>query len=282
MKLSFAKPKRVVAGLCPPVDADADAGEPEAKRAKGAAASPPAAPLDPAAAAQIERTASFTAELGVGGNRFEERTRQSTRKDPLFAFLHDVESPEHAYYQSRVVALRAAREGAASAAPAAPVASAPPPASDTLQRDTLQELQLWERRAALEAAQRRPQFAERPPEADVLPPPPPLAPLVPLPPPPPLPMPTADGSLPEHNRGHKMLKALGWSEGSGLGLSGDGRTVPVGVDSVAQNAGQRPALGLGASDADPFAEFRKRESASHKEAARSWAGRDWREGWEPR
>ncbi|KAF8580700.1 hypothetical protein K439DRAFT_289082 [Ramaria rubella] len=61
----------------------------------------------------------------------------------------------------------------------------------------------------------------------------------PLPPPPP-PPPIHPGKD-EHNIGNKLLKKMGWAEGSGLGTDGDGRVDPIATAIYAQG------VGLGAS-----------------------------------
>ncbi|KAH7930906.1 hypothetical protein BV22DRAFT_1078286 [Leucogyrophana mollusca] len=62
--------------------------------------------------------------------------------------------------------------------------------------------------------------------------------------PPPLPSPPAPPVIPaqdESNVGNKLLKMMGWKEGSGLGSSGDGRVDPIQTAIYAQG------VGLGAS-----------------------------------
>ncbi|KAG8695919.1 hypothetical protein FRC09_008855 [Ceratobasidium sp. 395] len=70
------------------------------------------------------------------------------------------------------------------------------------------------------------------------------APAAPLPPPPPL-VPGKD----ENNVGNKLLKKMGWSEGAGLGTSGEGRVDPV------QTALYEQGVGLGASKAKEVTNF---------------------------
>ena len=76
----------------------------------------------------------------------------------------------------------------------------------------------------------------------------------PLPPPPPPKEPAKD----ENNIGNKLLKKMGWSEGTGLGLSGEGRVDPMSVfflshrltasdNILSQTAMYASGAGLGAS-----------------------------------
>ncbi|KAF8136243.1 hypothetical protein EV363DRAFT_1428656 [Boletus edulis] len=74
-------------------------------------------------------------------------------------------------------------------------------------------------------------FAEGPPS----PPSPPPAPLAP--------------GKDENNVGNKLLKMMGWKEGSGLGTEGDGRIDPVQTAIYAQG------VGLGASKAKEFGKY---------------------------
>ncbi|KAG8686229.1 hypothetical protein FRC08_012676 [Ceratobasidium sp. 394] len=71
------------------------------------------------------------------------------------------------------------------------------------------------------------------------------APPAPAPPPPPPVMPGKD----ENNVGNKLLKKMGWSEGAGLGTSGEGRVDPV------QTALYEQGVGLGASKAREVTNF---------------------------
>lgn len=48
----------------------------------------------------------------------------------------------------------------------------------------------------------------------------------------------------EENRGFRLLKKMGWKQGQGLGVNGDGITVPVVLKS------QVATLGLGKSEED--------------------------------
>jgi len=66
----------------------------------------------------------------------------------------------------------------------------------------------------------------------------------PLPPPPPPPPPAPVAPMKdETNVGNKLLKKMGWAEGSGLGTSGEGRVDPIQTALYAQG------VGLGASKA---------------------------------
>lgn len=47
------------------------------------------------------------------------------------------------------------------------------------------------------------------------------------PPPPPPPAPPVAPIKDDNNMGNKLLKKMGWAEGSGLGTSGEGRVDPV-------------------------------------------------------
>ncbi|KAG8743681.1 hypothetical protein FRC10_011554 [Ceratobasidium sp. 414] len=71
------------------------------------------------------------------------------------------------------------------------------------------------------------------------------APPAPAPPPPPPVVPGKD----ENNVGNKLLKKMGWSEGAGLGTSGEGRVDPV------QTALYEQGVGLGASKAREVTNF---------------------------
>ncbi|QRV86137.1 G-patch domain protein [Ceratobasidium sp. AG-Ba] len=70
-------------------------------------------------------------------------------------------------------------------------------------------------------------------------------PPAPAPPPPPPVVPGKD----ENNVGNKLLKKMGWSEGAGLGTSGEGRVDPV------QTALYEQGVGLGASKAKEVTNF---------------------------
>ncbi|KAF9228042.1 hypothetical protein BS17DRAFT_793613 [Gyrodon lividus] len=70
------------------------------------------------------------------------------------------------------------------------------------------------------------------------PPPPPSPPLVPLAP-----------GKDENNVGNKLLKMMGWKEGSGLGTEGDGRVDPIQTAIYAQG------VGLGASKAKELGKY---------------------------
>ncbi|KAG8976138.1 hypothetical protein FRB90_009276, partial [Tulasnella sp. 427] len=87
---------------------------------------------------------------------------------------------------------------------------------------------------------------------------------------------TADGPIPEvaptppvdpgkddNNIGNKMLKKMGWSEGSGLGAEGEGRSEPVTAAVYASGAG------IGASKGKEVTGFTAANYAdAAKEAAR--------------
>lgn len=47
------------------------------------------------------------------------------------------------------------------------------------------------------------------------------------PPPPPSPPPSIDPGKDTSNVGNKLLKMMGWTEGTGLGTSGEGRVEPM-------------------------------------------------------
>jgi hypothetical protein len=70
----------------------------------------------------------------------------------------------------------------------------------------------------------------------------------PPPPPSPPPAPPAPGKD-ENNVGNKLLKMMGWKEGSGLGTDGDGRVDPIQTAIYAQG------VGLGASKAKEFGKY---------------------------
>ncbi|KAG6869011.1 hypothetical protein C0993_005669 [Termitomyces sp. T159_Od127] len=57
------------------------------------------------------------------------------------------------------------------------------------------------------------------------------------PPPPPSPPPSIDPGKDTNNVGNKLLKMMGWTEGSGLGTSGEGRVEPIQTAIYAQGAG---------------------------------------------
>jgi len=61
------------------------------------------------------------------------------------------------------------------------------------------------------------------------------------PPPPPSPPPVVNPGQDEANVGNKLLKIMGWKEGSGLGTDGEGRVDPIQTNIYAQG------VGLGAS-----------------------------------
>jgi len=83
-------------------------------------------------------------------------------------------------------------------------------------------------------------------------------------PPPPVVHPGED----ENNVGNKLLKKMGWSSGSGLGVSGEGRIAPIATAIYAQGAGLGASKGkeIG-KGADPFD-----YSSSVKESARERYG----------
>ncbi|KIK81452.1 hypothetical protein PAXRUDRAFT_35865 [Paxillus rubicundulus Ve08.2h10] len=81
------------------------------------------------------------------------------------------------------------------------------------------------------AVLKKKRFAEGPPP----PPSPPLAPLAP--------------GKDENNVGNKLLKMMGWKEGSGLGTEGDGRVDPIQTAIYAQG------VGLGASKAKEMGKY---------------------------
>jgi len=235
MRLAIAKK---AAARRPPVLSAAE-DEPEAKRSRGAAPSPPA---DAGVRAQVERTASFVARNGAA---FEERTRARTGCDPLFAFLHDVECEEHAWYQHRLAQLRAELSPPAGAEELGDAAAgeAEPRPAEAPPRDALQEAERWAQRAAADAASRPHQYAEE------------LAPLHAAPQ-------AGDGQpLAADNRGHALLSRMGWSEGAGLGAAGGGRKEPVAAASAVSRAG------LGAASAaadDAFAAFQARKATQFR------------------
>jgi len=61
------------------------------------------------------------------------------------------------------------------------------------------------------------------------------------PPPPPLPPPPINPGQDQNNMGNKLLKMMGWKEGTGLGSTGEGRVDPI------QTAVYAQGVGLGAS-----------------------------------
>jgi hypothetical protein len=104
MKLALGKRKARVLDLAPPEDEQAEEGT--------AAVHAPEPPSDPDVRLRVERLAEFVAR---NGPTFEELTRSRTAPDASFTFLRDPGCSEHAYYQSRLAALRveAAARGAA-------------------------------------------------------------------------------------------------------------------------------------------------------------------------
>ena len=59
------------------------------------------------------------------------------------------------------------------------------------------------------------------------------------------------GKLDEQNEGYKMLKGMGWQEGSGLGLQGTGIAAPVKAD------GQLTKVGVGLNRASAAQDVNK-------------------------
>jgi hypothetical protein len=249
LALGKAKPARAV---LPALGGGGDDDEPSAKRSRDA---PPSPPADTEVLSKLERTAAFVARHG---SSFEESTRRSTLRDPHFAFLHNVESSEHAYYQHRLAVLRAD----AAALPAEPlpplpsqppplplplpaatavatVATAPPPseplgAEDELlppPRDLLQEVALWTQRAAHEASLRPRQYeAAEAAEAE--------------------PQPAAERGQPPRPRWERSAGAPG----------GGPRESPLGP----------PRAGLGSAgvaEADPYLAFLARKSGEFRSGA---------------
>ncbi|KAJ7470506.1 hypothetical protein FB451DRAFT_1352076 [Mycena latifolia] len=69
------------------------------------------------------------------------------------------------------------------------------------------------------------------------------------PPPPPSPPPPVNPGQDENNVGNKLLKMMGWTEGTGLGTTGDGRVDPISTAVYAQG------VGLGASKGKDIAKY---------------------------
>ncbi|KAJ7109123.1 hypothetical protein C8R44DRAFT_276470 [Mycena epipterygia] len=69
------------------------------------------------------------------------------------------------------------------------------------------------------------------------------------PPPPSPPPPPVNPGQDENNVGNKLLKMMGWKEGSGLGTTGDGRVDPISTAVYAQG------VGLGASKGKDIAKY---------------------------
>ncbi|KAJ7285587.1 hypothetical protein C8J57DRAFT_1285256 [Mycena rebaudengoi] len=69
------------------------------------------------------------------------------------------------------------------------------------------------------------------------------------PPPPSPPAPPVNPGKDENNVGNKLLKMMGWTEGSGLGTTGDGRVDPISTAVYAQG------VGLGASKGKDIAKY---------------------------
>lgn len=78
--------------------------------------------LPPDVLQAVDKLAEFKVRKGPEGTAFESMVREKERGNPRFAFLHDMSSPAHAYYQFRLVSL-----GAAPAAPSMGHLAPPPP-----------------------------------------------------------------------------------------------------------------------------------------------------------
>jgi hypothetical protein len=77
-------------------------------------------------------------------------------------------------------------------------------------------------------------------------------------PPPPKPSPGPAPGQDEHNKGNQLLKKMGWIEGTGLGLEGEGRQAPVQTFLFAEKAG------IGASKPKDTTNFTGFESYGQK------------------
>ncbi|KAJ7046521.1 hypothetical protein C8F04DRAFT_1060772 [Mycena alexandri] len=90
------------------------------------------------------------------------------------------------------------------------------------------------------------------------------------PPPPSPPTPPVNPGQDDNNVGNKLLKMMGWTEGSGLGTSGEGRVDPISTAVYAQG------VGLGASKGKDIAKYTE-SSTSYvhlaKDAARERYGK---------
>jgi len=69
------------------------------------------------------------------------------------------------------------------------------------------------------------------------------------PPPPSPPPPPVNPGQDENNVGNKLLKMMGWTEGTGLGTAGEGRVDPISAAVYAQG------VGLGASKGKDIAKY---------------------------
>ena len=78
--------------------------------------------LPPDVLQAVDKLAEFKVRKGPEGSAFENMVREKERGNPRFAFLHDMSSPAHAYYQFRLVSL-----GAAPATPSMGHLAPPPP-----------------------------------------------------------------------------------------------------------------------------------------------------------
>jgi len=69
----------------------------------------------------------------------------------------------------------------------------------------------------------------------------------------------------EENKGHKLLKLMGWKEGKGLGKDGQGRVTPV----IAKIKTDKTGVGKGdptevSPDDDAFTQYKKRMMLAYK------------------
>ena len=92
------------------------------KRQKVMATILPWSGLPPDVLQAVDKLAEFKVRKGPEGSAFENMVREKERGNPRFAFLHDMSSPAHAYYQFRLVSL-----GAAPATPSMGHLAPPPP-----------------------------------------------------------------------------------------------------------------------------------------------------------
>lgn len=78
---------------------------------------------------------------------------------------------------------------------------------------------------------------------------------------------TQNDCIEESNKGHQLLKKLGWSLGSGLGAQGQGIETPLSGGDVRDRQDQYK--GVGVSLNDPYENFRKNKGAAFISRMRS-------------
>ncbi|CAK0780920.1 hypothetical protein CVIRNUC_005222 [Coccomyxa viridis] len=275
------------------------------QRLNSSAAAGPAPPSDPEVRKVIEKLADFVAK---NGRSFEDVTRQCNPENSPFRFLYYKESPEYKYYEAHLQQAEASKGGSTGPAPPRapplpPGAAAPLPGSDAAKKassegDSLAAMEAYTRLAAEKEKARPQEEAERregllnetsfdrrrqlavyrkdgkrghhmqdfiPPEE--------LARLL-----------AQSGSetaqaqaaaLEEQQRiqadnvGHRMLQAMGWREGQGLGQGGRGIAAPITAKGGPKAPYEKGGLGAAAktdvqAGDDDFEVYRKRMMLGYK------------------